>query len=204
MIHRKLTALSALAWLACFWPALPTGCSEESAARPEYRTILANPLADTAEARSHNRRGLELLGQGDLDAAQRAFEKALAADRQFGPAHNNLGKVFHKKGQFVKAAYEYDLAIESMPEHAGPYNNLGLLEEDGAKLDRAIELYGKAVELDPSHIQYKGNLARALSKRGDRSDEHRALLEEIAREDIRREWMLWARRELDEKYPRGE
>ncbi len=204
MIHPKSIAGSALVWLACLCMSLPAGCSEQNSARPEYRTILANPLADTAEARSLNRRGLELLGQGDLDAAQRAFEKALAADRQFGPAHNNLGKVFHKKGQFVKAAYEYDLAIESMPEHAGPYNNLGLLEEAGSKLDRAIELYRKAVGLDPAGIQYKGNLARALSKRGARSDEHRELLEEIAREDIRREWMLWARRELDEKYPRGE
>jgi Tfp pilus assembly protein PilF len=204
MNNFKLIAVLALGFLACFCLVLAAGCSEQSAGRPEYRTILANPLADTAEARSHNRRGLELLAQGDLDAAQRAFEKALAADRQFGPAHNNLGKVFHKKGQFVKAAYEYDLAIESMPEHAGPYNNLGLLEEDGSKLDRAIELYRQALELDPGNLEYKGNLARAMSKRGESSDEHRQLLEEIARKDIRREWMLWARRELDEKYSGGE
>jgi tetratricopeptide (TPR) repeat protein len=189
--------------VVCLWGVVVSGCRDAGSLEPTYRTIVANPLADPQRAQLHNKQGLERMAQGDLDAAQRAFEKALTADRQFGPAHNNLGKVFYKKGLLQKAAYEFDLAIECMPDHPAPYNNLGLVEEDGPKPGRAIELYRKACQRAPDQVRYKANLARALSKQGLRERELKELLEAIVAEDDRKAWVQWARGELAEHYGLG-
>jgi len=39
---------------------------------------------------------------------------------------------------------------------------------------------------------FKANLARALLRRGDRTEEARSLLDEVARLDDRPEWRNWA------------
>lgn len=163
----------------------------------EYRTISVTPLRDTDAAKRANDRGLSLLADGELDKAKDAFKDALTADVEYGPAHNNLGKVYYMQRDWYKAAWEFEYAKKQMPKHAGPHNNLGLVLEHAGELDKAVDEYRAAVSLAPDNMQYIGNLARTLVRRGDtRTDETRTLLKQIVENDKRIPWVIWARQEL--------
>jgi tetratricopeptide (TPR) repeat protein len=175
-----------------------TGCNNPSAGESRaclYRTVTAEPGRDTEAARRDNQAGLDLLAKGDLDAAADAFQRALTADIEFGPAHNNLGKVYYLQKDWYKAAWEFEFASKQLPNHAEPRNNLGLVLEEAGQLDRAVASYREAIAFDPDNIQYRANLARALVRRGDRTDEVRALLDRLIEQETRGEWRAWAVRE---------
>mgnify|MGYP006267746033 len=165
--------------------------------RTNYRTIQTDPTRNPEAARRFNDRGLEHLEAGDLDAAEKDFRKALAADVEFGPAHNNLGKVLYLKQDWYQAAWEFEFAAKLMPRRSEPANNLGLVLEQAAELDRAVEQYRLAVNRAPDNVVYQANLARALVKRGDRTREVKLLLEAILEADTRTDWLIWARQRLD-------
>jgi Flp pilus assembly protein TadD len=194
MLARTVLIISS-ALLLC----LGGGCAnlaEKEKGGDKYRTVAAQPGRDTDAAKKHNRRGVKLLKQGKLDAAKGAFNQALTADVEFGPAHNNLGKVYFKRERWYKAAWEFEYARKLMPKRPGPYNNLGLVLEQGGELERAIKQFRKAHQHAPENIEYLGNLTRALIKRGDRTKEVRRFLERILDEDTRPAWLTWAKRRL--------
>ncbi|MFP4354519.1 MAG: tetratricopeptide repeat protein [Phycisphaerae bacterium] len=183
--------------------ALAVGCADRNDVESDvrYRTVRAEPLRDTRKAQDLNARGIEQLRAGDLDAAEKTFRQAIEADVSYGPAHNNLGKVYLQKKDLHPAALEFQAAIDRMPDHAGPLNNLAMTWEQAwvvdpqlGSLDRAIELYRRAVQLDAENIRYKANLARALDRRGDRTDELRKLIDQILQQDTRADWLIWARK----------
>jgi Tfp pilus assembly protein PilF len=174
-----------------------TGCASSPAYQSgvNYRTINVEPLRDTDAARRLNREGLTHLSQNELDNAADAFERALTEDVEFGPAHNNLGKVFFLREDWYHAAWEFEYACRLLPNQAEPFNNLGLVHERVGELDRAIESYRKAASIAPKQIEYRANLARALVRRGDRTEEVYSLLEQILAEDNRPDWLNWARQQ---------
>ncbi len=193
MCHRamKHLCLALMLMAAC-------GCNPNRVADApigNYRTITAEPRRDTEAAKRLNRVGLEHLAAGEYDEAVDAFVRALTEDVEFGPAHNNLGKVYYIQKNWYKAAWEFEYAGKLLPRHAEPRNNLGLVLEQAGELDRAVDQYRQAVGLEPGVIAYRGNLARALIRRGDRTDEVRKLLELIVENDTRPEWVLWARQQ---------
>lgn len=157
-----------------------------------YRTISMEPRRDTEAAARANKAGLNHLADGDLDKAADAFNRALTADVEFGPAHNNLGKVYYQRRDWHKAAWEFEYARKLLPRHGEPRNNLGLVLEEAGELDRAVEQYRAAVDLGTGNTAYRANLARALIRRGDQTDEVRALLDHILEHDTRPEWLIWA------------
>lgn len=161
----------------------------------QYRTVSVQPQRDTEAADRHNRLGLELLAAGELDKAREAFERALTANVEYGPAHNNLGKVYFQQGDYYRAAWEFEYARKLLPRHPEPRNNLGLVLEEGGELDRAVDEYRGAIALGGDRIEYRANLARALIRRGDRTDEVRSLLAELVRRHPDPEWRAWARRQ---------
>lgn len=160
-----------------------------------YRTITAEPLRDTETAKKANALGLKYLAEDRLDLAEKEFTRALAADVDFGPAHNNLGKVYFKNHDMYKAAWEFEYACKLLPKQASPRNNLGIVLEESGELDRAVEYYRQAVALEPDNVEYAGNLARALIRRGDHTDEVRGLLKKVLAKDTRPEWLTWAKRQ---------
>lgn len=191
-----------LLWCCLAACLLASACNSEPTVQTDvrYRTVRADPLRDAEQARKRNAEGLARLRDGQLDAAAELFGQALEADVSYGPAHNNLGKVYMMQKDLHRAAVEFQAAIDLMPDHAAPVNNLALTWEQAwvadpqlGSLDKAIDLYRKAVELAPKNIRYKANLARALDRRGDRSDELRRLVEQIIEQDTRADWLIWAR-----------
>lgn len=177
-----------------------TGCNKtKTTASRNYRTISVDPTRDTEAARRLHAQGLAYLDADELDKAQQAFTDSLTADPQFGPSHNNLGLVYYKNRDYYRAAHEFDLAIGLLPGSAEPHNNLGLALEQSnqaGRLDDAIAEYRQAVSMEPENMQYAGNLARALIRRGDRTDETRALLEKLIAKDTRADWLIWAKQTL--------
>ena len=191
-MHRLVRLLSLV-----FVALIATGCTTTAGTGDDaepYRTIRVEPGRNTDEARRQNQIGLDHLERGDLIKASDAFGKALAADVEYGPAHNNLGKVYFKQADWYKAAWEFEYARKLMPKHAEPCNNLALVLEQAGELDRAVILYREATVLDGS-IEYRGNLTRALIRRGERTDEVRNLLQQIIQEDSRTDWVMWARQQ---------
>jgi Tfp pilus assembly protein PilF len=158
-----------------------------------YRTITVDPRRDTEAAKQANRLGMEHMARGEVVQAVAEFNRALTADVSFGPAHNNLGKAYYAQKEWYKAAWEFEYAKKLLPRHPEPRNNLGLVLEMAGELDRAVESYREAGALDGNNMQYCGNLARALVRRGDRTEELRSLLEQLVARDTRTEWLAWAR-----------
>ena len=194
MTLRWTTLTLAAVALAC----ASGGCSSRDEIQPMkggYRTIRAEPFRDTDAARAANEKGLASLQAGDLAGAEKRFRQALTADVEFGPAHNNLGKVHYRQGKLYEAAWEFRNASDLMPQQAEPRNNLGLVLERSGKLDAAVDEYRAALALD-SAIEYRANLVRTLLRRGDRTDEVRALLRQVTKEDDRPAWIAWASRQL--------
>ncbi|MFO8014763.1 MAG: tetratricopeptide repeat protein [Phycisphaerae bacterium] len=192
---RQTTLTLALVTLALAAAGCASFLTGESSG-PSYRTIRTQPGRSTDLARKANAQGLDHLEVGELDQATRAFQKALTADVEFGPAHNNLGKVYYRQEDWYRAAWEFEYATKLLPRSAEPRNNLGLVLERAGELDRAVDCYREAVGLAPHRVEYRGNLVRALYRRGDRTSEVRTLLGEVLEEDTRIAWRAWAERVL--------
>jgi Tfp pilus assembly protein PilF len=179
--------------------ALITGCQSGNRAT----IAAAPPPPNTALARQENDRAYELIQQGKDKEAEPILHKAIDADVTFGPAHNNLGLIYYRQGRYYDAAWEFYNTTKLMPYQPDVRNNLGMvLEMDVTKYDEAIESYEHARKLAPDNPEYLANLARAKDRRGDRDEEMKRLLQELAFKDARPDWRNWARMKLFEIAPR--
>ncbi len=200
MFDRSRLIVAALFWCVLLSGAgiLPgVGCSRTyRAGDRQYQTVESAPNRDTDTARTLNARALAHLEESEVEQAEKLLKDALAADITFGPAHNNLGKVYFQQGKLYLAAWEFQYAARLMPHQPEPRNNLGLVYERVGKLADAVDWYAKARELEPDNPELLGNLARAKVRRGDRDEQLRELLTELALKETRPEWRDWAERKL--------
>jgi len=176
-----------------------TGCAsppESSIRLSDYQTIEKDSHHDSDTASRQNELALVQLEKGDLTSAEQTARGALTADVTFGPAHNTLGMIYYRQGQLYLAAWEFQYAIKLMPHQPQAHANLGLVYEAGGKWDQAIDAYNDALKLAPDNEEIAANLARARLRRGDRGDDVRQLLKEVASRDDRPEWTQWAREQL--------
>ncbi len=192
---RSITAMIAIVAIAPFL----AGCQFHRPAAPaaaSYETLPRDPHRDTEAARRPQARGVQLLGEGQIEQAEQAFQAALSADLFFGPAHNNLGTVYLRQQKYYLAAWEFQYAEKLMPHQAEPRNNLGLVYEAVGKLDDAAKSYEQALDLEPENPRIAGNLARVYVRGNRTDDKTRKLLESIVLKDTRPEWIAWARERL--------
>jgi Flp pilus assembly protein TadD len=178
---------------------LVSGCASDS-----HRVVAtAPPGPDTALARAENDCAYALIEQHKDKEAEAHLHKAIEADVTFGPAHNNLGLIYYRQGRYYDAAWEFYNTTKLMPYQPDVRNNLGMvLEMDVTKYNEAIDSYEQARKLAPDNPEYLANLARAKDRRGDRDEEMKKLLQELAFKDSRADWRDWARMKLFEIAPR--
>ena len=81
-------------------------------------------LEDPLNAAEHVELGVAYERKGELDLAQREYERALLKDRKFFRARLNLGNIFLAKKEYGKAREEYLRALELQPGDAEAANNL--------------------------------------------------------------------------------
>jgi len=81
-------------------------------------------LEDPLTAAEHVELGVAYERKGELDLAQREYERALRKDGKLHRARVNLGNVFLAKKEYGKARKEYLVALKRRPGDAEATNNL--------------------------------------------------------------------------------
>ena len=102
----------------------------------------------------------------DTDAAQEAYEQALAADPAHAGAATNLGRLLHEDGRLDQAERVYRACLAACGGDALLHYNLGVLLEDTGRIDEAVHAYEHALSEDAGLADCHYNLARLYQAQG--------------------------------------
>lgn len=119
-----------------------------------------------SKAIKHYEEGRVLHGQGKLSSAERAYGKAIKADRQFVEAYNNLGNVLVDLDRFREAANAYRKALGILPDHPMLLNNLGNALQLQGESEKAVRWFEQAISLDSNYADAYVNLGTAMRNTG--------------------------------------
>jgi len=107
--------------------------------------------------------GVELEKE-DGEAAQKAYEQAIAADPALLDARINLGRLLHEAGRFTKAEQVYRAAIKACGSDPVLLYNLAVLLDDMDRKAEAVAAYEAALSGDPGLADGHYNLALLYEK----------------------------------------
>ncbi len=96
--------------------------------------------------------GNALQAQGKLEAAMRAYNRALVLHPEFAAIHANKGSIFYQKGQFDEAISYYQKALDLQPDLAGVYWNLEKVFKEQGRGEEATDSQKRALELNPTQF----------------------------------------------------
>lgn len=118
--------------------------------------------ATTLKAWSHNRKGIQNLGQKNYYPAHQEFMRALETDPLNPYVQMNLGLTFEANEEFAKAekAYRGVLLLEkenSELRFQALFNLAGALARQ-QKIDEALAMYQAALEIQPESLEVKTNI----------------------------------------------
>ncbi|MDO9009846.1 MAG: tetratricopeptide repeat protein, partial [Thiobacillus sp.] len=102
----------------------------------------------------------------DVEAAQDAYEQALAADPAHAGAATNLGRLLHQGGLPHEAERVYRAGLSAGGSDALLHYNLGVLLEDTGRIDEAVQAYERALCDDADLADCHYNLARLYQAQG--------------------------------------
>ncbi len=105
----------------------------------------------------------------DVDAAVRAYERAIVADPSHLDARINLGRLLHEAGRHAQAERTYR-AARAIGEDATLMFNHGVLLEDLGRTADAIAAYEDALRIDPAFADSHYNLALLYESAGKPRD----------------------------------
>ena len=88
--------------------------------------------------------------RGNLDAAEKAYRRLLAADGTYAPAHVRLGAIAYKRNLLSDAESEFTMALSLDPSNANATYDLGAIRilQGRALLDRYRTLAPHADNLE--------------------------------------------------------
>ena len=135
--------------------------------RPPIELKTADELARTGEADYH---------AGNLEAAGKLLEQAVAADRRHARAHWLLGNIAQDQGKLDRAISCYRRALRAASQLAEAHNDLGTAYFAKGWHVEAEQCYRRAIELQPANVAASGNLAAALRAQGRLSEARRAFV----------------------------
>lgn len=102
----------------------------------------------------------------DMEAAQEAYEQALAADPAHPGAATNLGRLLHESGRLEAAERVYRACLAAYGSDALLHYNLGVLLEDTGRIEEAAQAYERALSDDARLADCHYNLARLYQAQG--------------------------------------
>ncbi|HET8943036.1 MAG TPA: tetratricopeptide repeat protein [Rudaea sp.] len=106
--------------------------------------------------------GICALQQGELDAAERAMQRALKLAPQSVEALCNLASVYTAGGRMAEAERTLRRALAAAPQHAGALNNLGSLLDARGDYHGAADCFARAIKQRPDYERAWLNQAAAL------------------------------------------
>jgi len=102
------------------------------------------------------------LHSGDLDSAEAAFRRAVAADPGYAPAWSNFGNLLTGTGRRAEGEEALRAAVAGDPNLVEGWNNLGLSAMADGRTDEAEALFRRALAIQPNYATSLFNLARVL------------------------------------------
>ncbi|NIM20559.1 MAG: protein kinase [Candidatus Latescibacteria bacterium] len=125
-----------------------------------------SPVGDRAVAVNHNEMGQNYQSEGDIDAAQAEYRKAIAADQEYAVPWNNLAVIAFDQGNLDEADSLLHMAISMEPKYAAALFNLGSVCRGRNDLEGAEKYYRASIEADSSQAGGFNNLGDLLLERG--------------------------------------
>jgi len=114
----------------------------------------------------YNIRGACYKALGQLDAAVKSYNKALAIKPDYAEAHYNLGNTLKELGQLDVAVKNYEQALAIKPDYAEAHSNLGNTLQERGQLKAAVKRYEKAIAIKPDYAEAQCNLGNTLKELG--------------------------------------
>ena len=137
---------------------------------------MASPALDREAVEQAVARGSELLKQGQLDEAQKAFRAALLLDGENARVLALLGLTHFRAGQFAQARPIYEELVERAPTDASHRLNLGLVYLKLGDSDKAIGSLEASRALDPSQGRAVSYLGLAYARAGRYAEAYRSFI----------------------------
>jgi hypothetical protein len=141
-----------------------------------FNALVVLPARDREALEQAVGRGSELLKQGKLDQAQRAFRAALEIDPESSRVLALLGLAHFRANEFADARGVYEQLVERAPTDASHRLNLGLVYLKLNDADRAISALEASRALDPSQGRAVSYLGLAYARGGRYAEAYRAFL----------------------------
>jgi tetratricopeptide (TPR) repeat protein len=114
--------------------------------------------------------GIALHARGDLDAAVRAYRRALEIYPSYAQVHYNLGELLAGTGDVDGAVRHLERAAQLSPGNPRPYKQLAALLELQGRPDDALRAYEAGARLDPGDLALRFNRGRLLLAVGRRRE----------------------------------
>jgi tetratricopeptide (TPR) repeat protein len=121
-------------------------------------------------------RGSDLLKQGKLDDAAKAFRSALLLDEKNPRVLALLGLTYFKSGAFPQAQPIYEELVERAPTDASHRLNLGLVYLKLGESEKAIGALESSRALDPSQGRAVSYLGLAYARAGRYAEAYRSFI----------------------------
>jgi tetratricopeptide (TPR) repeat protein len=108
-----------------------------------------------------------MLDNGDGQAQQRLFEKALALDKNYPAALNDLGYVCARNRDFAKAFAIMERYVAVLPNEPNPHDSYGELLRMAGHFDESLKHYHMALKMDPNFTSSQAGVADTYALMGD-------------------------------------
>ena len=112
-------------------------------------------------------RALQAHQRGDLEAASRDYEAALALSPDHPHALHYLGVIAYQQRRAAEALPMLERAVAQVPHEPEFHNNLGLVLAAVDRDEEAVGAFRKSLALRPDHAGAWNNLGLALHARND-------------------------------------
>lgn len=124
-----------------------------------YRTITPEqPLV-------WNKIGIAYHHLGEMNQAERAYQRSIKLDKKYAEAINNLGTVYYAKRSYRRAVGQYNKALKLSPNSAGVWSNLGTAWFARKNYQKASECYAKALSIDAEVFEHRSTAGTLLQER---------------------------------------
>jgi tetratricopeptide (TPR) repeat protein len=117
-------------------------------------TAGGDPIAPSNGAVAHIRMGRQEYRAGRLDAAEKEFRAALAAEPTNASAHRELAEIYRRRGKLDEAAQELQLSLQER-DSAAVRTTLARIYLEQKKYDLARAQAEKAIALAPNYTEAK-------------------------------------------------
>lgn len=129
-------------------------------------------FSDGAKTRPESAEALQHLGEeqeraGDLQAAAKCYQRALALEPDSAELHCHLARALYQGGALQTAAELYRRALVLDPKRYEIYNDLGLVLTDLGNFAAALEVFRRSLINNPRSARTIASLGRLFERKGD-------------------------------------